>query len=615
MEIKSYPVEKRRILAELAKQKGSESLICFDEGIGTKRKRNLSKILPPLKKGGFRKLEMRLKEQARLFVQRLTREKEIEESASSDWNTFEKIWVSWVQSKPELNNILLEFDNGADFDENHRCIVLPNSELDRECFKILQDASHNHQINQETIRRFYQYGYFLEDKQIEDLIDSALTQEEIEHKQRLEKLPDKFAELSQTIEDLESRISAVESANELKQQLDKQITEASEAFEENFQKLNQQITAVSESLNTKISKINSSSIKMSELSKQINILKSQLSALKKSVNTIENKLQTTDAPRIAYQAVEIGKNAASLVKNKKKQKNEEDYLQEFRIPLWLLGITESIDSSEAKAIHVALKTFSVIEITDARIIDAWKAACGNNLHITILDVGMGWLDTQDWFPSYFSMKCFGEEMRLMDLDTSVAEMFNSGNQLWAIDIRNCDRSYPESYLPDFLRWIDKHRSYAKVFLTRCLGENCCNTSFEVYNEVGKLPKPTKMQSIEPVTLPVSEAIVDKSGWEHWCQPADEKLHQTEIQLLDKLQLEIENLPLSLLQDIKSYLLLSHQIFDPDKALDWALYLRLYQWIADRKEDDRNELENSLLNLINQSDLELPKTKAALQSNL
>ena len=175
----TIPGRKRRILAELAKQKGSEFLICFDEIIGTKRKQNLSKILPPLKKGGFRKLEMRLKEQARLFVQKLTRQKEIEDPSSSDWDTFKKIWVSWVQSKPELNNILLEFDNAADFDENHRCIVPPNSELDRECFKVLQDANHNHQINQETIRRFYQYGYFVEDKQIEDLIDNALTEKEL----------------------------------------------------------------------------------------------------------------------------------------------------------------------------------------------------------------------------------------------------------------------------------------------------------------------------------------------------------------------------------------------------------------------------------------------------
>ena len=611
MEVKSYPIEKRRVLAELIEHNNKEFLGFFDEITGRERRQILSKkILPPFNRGGFRNLEMRIKQQTRLLFQKLARKKEIESPSSRDWAVFKNVWILWFQSKPELNEVLLEFDNKADFDENPNCAKPPNSDLDLKCFEILLEASRKLQINQETIRRFYQFGYFVEDKRIEDLIDKALTQKEIDQKQWLAALPDKFEELSQTIADFESRVSAVESANELKQELDKQITELSESFGADLQKLNQQIKAVSESLNTKISKIESSSIKTSELSKQVNPLKSQLSELKKSVNIIKDRLQTTESPRIAYQAVEIGKNAASLVKNKKKQKNEKDYLQEFRIPFWLLGIIDSMDSSEAKAIHVALKAFSVIEIPDPRIIDAWKVACGNNLHITTLDVGMGWLDTQDWFPSYFSVKCFGEEMRLIDLDTSVGEMFNFGNQLWAIDIRNCDRSYPESYLPDFLRWIDKHRNYAKVFLTRCLGENCCNTSFEVYNEVGKLPKPTKMQSIEPVTLPVSEAIVDKSGWEHWCQPAEEKLYQTEIQFLDRLQSKIENLPLTLLQDIQSYLLLSHQIFDPDKALDWALYLRLYPWLA-----GRNNIEDSLFNLINQSDLDLPRTTDALQGNL
>ena len=612
MYIKPYPEEKREILAERSINNIDDFVTFFEEIKGTDAL-SLQKMLTPPK--GFPK-NKKLKSTTRhflfkQFISRLKSEREVSDPNSVVWNQFGQIFRWWVKSQPELFKIIEDFKNDADFDgKSNECIVDPNSELDVKCFKVLLEANRDHQINQEKIRRFYQYGYFLEDRQIEDLIDKTLTEKEIDEKQWLAALPDKFEELSQTIANFESRVSAVESANELKQELDKRITNLSESFTENFQTLDQQITAVSESLKTKISKIESSSIKTSDLSQKINPLKSQLSGLKKSVNTIENKLQTTDAPRIAYQAVEIGKNAASLVKKKKKQRNEKDYLQEFRIPLWLLGIIDSIDSSEAKAIHVALKAFSVIEITDTRIIDAWKAACGNNLHITTLDVGMGWLDTQDWFPSYFSVKCFGEEMRLMDLDTSVGEMFNSGNQLWAIDMRNCDRSYPESYLPDFLRWIDKHRNYTKVFLTRCLGENCCNTSFEVYNEVGKLPKPTKMQSIEPVTLPVSEAIVDNSGWERWCQPANEKLYQTEIQLLDELQAEIENIPLSLIQDIKSYLLLSHQIFDPDKALDWALYLRLYPWLA-----GRNEIEDKLFDFIKQSGLELRRTTDALQDNL
>ena len=611
MEVKSYPVEKRRVLAKLVEHNNKKFLSFFDEIVGTERKQVLSKrVLPPFNKGGFRNLERRIKQQSRLLVQKLKREKEIENLSSRDWVAFEKVWVLWIQSKPELNEVLLEFDNKADFDENQNCVKPPNSDLDLKCFEVLLEASRKLEINQETIRRFYQFGYFIEDKRIEDLIDKTLTQKEIDQKQWLAALPDKFEELSQTIVDFESRVSAIESANELKQELNAQLAELSESLAKSLQKLNRRISEVDKELNKGLTKTKSNSTQMGKLSKEVNSIKSRFSDLKKSVNSLENKRQTTESPRIAHQAVQIGKKASSLVKNRKRQKNEDDYLEEFGIPLWLLGITEPQDSSKTKAIHVALKAFSVIEITDPRIIDAWKTACGNNLHVTTLDVGMGWLDTQDWFPSYFSVKCFGEEMRLIDLDLSVGEMFNSGNQLWAIDIRNCDRSYPESYLPDFLRWIDKHRNYVKVFLTRCLGENCCNTSFEVYNKVGKLPKPTKMQSIEPVTLPVAEAIVDKSGWERWCQPADEKLYQTEIQLLDKLQPEIENIPLSLLQDIKSYLLLSHQIFDTDKALDWALYLRLYPWLA-----GRNEIEDKLFDFIKQSDLEFRRTTDALQGNL
>ena len=605
--MKSYPEEKRKILTERSVNDVDDFVVFFEEIKGTDAS-SLQKIVTPPK--GFPK-NKKLKTKTRHFLfKRFISKLKASDPNSVVWDQFEQIFRWWVKSQPELFKVIEDFKNDADFNEESKeCIVDPNSELDVKCFKTLLAANRDHQINQETIRRFYQYGYFVKDEKIEDLINSSLTQEEIEHNQRLLELPDEFVELSKTVEDLNSRVSTVESANELKQELDKQITGLSESVEENLQKLNQQIAEVSKSINRKTSKIESSSIKTSDLSKQINPLKSQLSGLKKSVNTLEDKLQTTDSPRIACQAVEIGKKATSLVKDQKKRKNEKSYLEEFGIPLWRLDITDSMDSSEAKAIHVALKAFSVIEITDTRIIDAWKAACGNNLHITTLDVGMGWLDTQDWFPSYFSVKCFGEKMRLIDLDASVEEMFNTGNLLWAIDIRNCDRSYPESYLPDFLRWIDKHRNYAKVFLTRCLGENRCKTSFEIYNEVAQLPKPAKPESIKTKSVPIAESII-KSVWEKWCQPADDKLYKTEIQFLDKLQSEIENIPLSLLQDIQSYLLLSHQIFDSDKALDWALYLRLYPWLF-----GRTEIEDRLFNFIDQSDLELPRTTAALQGSL
>lgn len=614
MEAKSYPTEKRNILAEIAKHDIEEFFNFFGEITGKERRQTLSnKILPPFKKGGFHKLEMLIKQQARLLIHKLTLKKEIEDPSSRNWAAFEKVWILWIQSKPELNRILLDFDNKADFDENHNCINPPNSDLDLKCFEILLEANCKHpinkEINQETIRRFYQFGYFLEDEQIKDLIENALTEKEIDHEKQIKGLPDKFAKLSQTVEDLDSRVSAAEAANELKQELERQIIEASETFDENLQGLNEQIKAVSEALNTKISKVESSSIKISEFSKQVNSIKSQLSQLKNSVNTLEDKHQTTESPRIAYQAVEIGEKAAALVKNRKKTKNEKDYLKAFGIPLWLLGLTNPEDSIKTEAIHIALKAFSVIEIPDTRIIDAWKAACGNNLHITTLDVGMGWLDAQDWFPKHFSEICFGEQLRQMDLDASVEEMINKGNFLWAIHLNNYDRSFPECYLPRFLKWLGERKVFAKVFLTRCHSENRCKTSFEVYNEVGQLPKPTKTMSIKPTTLPDTDAIVDKSVWGKWCRPPEDTLYKTEIQFLDNLQSEIENIPLSLYRDIKSYLLLSHQIFDPNKALDWALYLRLCPWI-----DNRTKLEDGLFSLINQSDMDLPKTMTVLQGN-
>lgn len=608
--MKQYPEEKRKELVEHS-IKDIDDFVKYLEEIKGEDKAFLQRMLTPSR--GFPK-NQNLKTKTRhylfkQFISKLAGEKEVSNPDSVVWKQFRQIFIWWYKSQSELFIILEEFKNDADFEENDKSVE-PNSNLDLKCFESLLKANRKHQINQEIIQRFYQFGYFLKDEKIEDLIDNALTQKEIDQEQKIAELPDKFAELIQNIHDLNSRVSVVESANELKQELEKQIMKTSETFDENLKELTEQIAAISESLDTRISKIESSSIKTSEFSKQVTPLKSQLSQLNKSIKTLEDKRQTTESPRIAYQAIEIGEKTASLVKNRKKQKNEKEYLNAFGIPFWLLGIIDSMDSSEAKAIHVALKAFSVIEIPDTRIIDAWNAACGNNLHITTLDVGMGWLDSQDWFPKLFSEICFGEELRQMDLDVSVEEMINKGNFLWAIHLNNYDRSFPECYLPRFLKWLRNRKVFAKVFLTRCCSENRCKTSFEVYNDVGLLPEPARTMTDKQTTLPDTDAIVDKSVWGKWCQPADDILYKTEIQFLDELQSEIENIPLQLLQDIRSYLLLSHQIFEPDKALDWALYLRLFPWLS-----DRTEIGDTLYNLIKQSDFDLTRTTDALQDNL
>ena len=257
MRMKQYPEEKRKNLSK----RDVDDFVQFFGEIKSESKRLLQQMLTPRK--GFSK-KKKLKQETlnfiyNQFISRLKRENEISNPNSDVWNKYGKIFVWWVNSKPELSKILTDFKNEEDFNDDNKCVVDPNSPLDVKCFHTLLDASLDHKIDQETILHFYEYGYFNEDKQIEDLIDKALPRKEIQRRQRIAELPDEFDELSQTIKDLNSRVSAVESANELKQELNKQIAELSESFEGNLQKLDHRISEVNKSLDNKLPKIESNS--------------------------------------------------------------------------------------------------------------------------------------------------------------------------------------------------------------------------------------------------------------------------------------------------------------------------------------------------------------------
>ena len=151
---------------------------------------------------------------------------------------------TWVKSHQELDNTLTAFDNRADFDENHKCMEPPNSELDIECFKFLLEASRNSTIHQEIVNRFYEYGYFNEDERIQNLINQVPSYEEIERRKQLAVLPNKVGELSRTIdklsrniEDLNTQVSTMESADESEQELTKQIAKEHQDFDTELQKL------------------------------------------------------------------------------------------------------------------------------------------------------------------------------------------------------------------------------------------------------------------------------------------------------------------------------------------------------------------------------------------
>ena len=344
----------------------------------------------------------------------------------------------------------------------------------------------------------------------------------------------------------------------------------------------------------------------------------RLDGINKAIVEIKRKQEeqhrTTNAPRIAHQSLQIGESyAIKLGEDRQHYSDENAYLSDFVFSLRRFGITASDDDETGAAIHLAIKAFSALEVVDTRIIDVWQMMCDNHLHVTKIDVEMGWLGLQDWFPKLFSQECFGEQLRQMDLDISVRKMLERGDMLWAIHLNNCDRSFPESYLPKFLDWTDDFSAGGvRVFLTRSSGINCCEMNQDVYNRVACLSKPQGLEPIEARNLISSGLVVTQSEWESWCQPAADAnpQHESQLTFLNQLRAKIGNMdsqiPTVILREVQHYLRLSHGILAASKALDWALTFRLLPWI-----ENRRELIEVVRILIDRENRELPHFREGL----
>lgn len=635
MEAKTYPEEKRK---DIIKRSKEDFIVFLEEVTEPARRQFIQQELLPSKVRGFRPGHAQLTLTVPRLINNLKREQELTNSNSVIWNKFKTAWTAWVESRRELNKLLLEFDNASDFDDNHKCIAPPNSELDIQCFKALLEASHNNQIDRETIQRFYEYGYFLPSDEIETLIEKALPQAEIKRQRQLAALPDQVNQLSEAINLLNSRLSEIEPAYETVQRLDRQIAEVIKSFESqlsetksNFNKrigqlINSRLSKVEESVKSLETQLvaaeflNNMGQEVARLDQDIQestqSFKVRLDKLDKAITEIRTKQekqhQTTDAPRIAHQAIQIGERyAVKFAEETEHYSDENDYLSGFKDDLQRFGVTDSDET--AAAIHVALKVFPALEVADTRTIDVWRLGCDNHLHITKIDVEMGWLGLQDWFPDLFSQECFGEQLRQIDLNISIRKMLEMGDMPWVIHLSNCDRSFPESYLPRFLDWIDDFSDGAiRVFLTRCSGLNRCETNQDVYAWVARLPEPQNREPIVAPKLRPSGVIVTRSEWESWCRPsADANLqYDSQLTFLDQLCTKIEytglQVPTMLLREIQHYLRLSHGILAASKSLDWALTLRLLPWIGNRR-----ELIDTVQNLINQKNHELPHFRDGL----
>ena len=673
MQAKPYPQAKRKILIE---QSEVDFIAFLREVTDPTGRQFIRQKLLQNQVRGFRPGRAPLERTVPILITKLKSEQELTNCDSRIWNSLTNVWTYWVKSHPELDNILTTFDNGADFDEDHKCTTPPNSELDIECFKFLLEASHNALVPREMVNRFYKYGYFNEDERIRNLINQIPLCKEIKRRQQLAVLPEKvdglfqaINKLSQNIENLNSRISAVESADELEQKLTEQIAKERQHFDTELQKLEQIIIDKHNQFDNQISNMESNSNQLVGLVRRIGSLEVRLSNLSESVNSFEDKLpeiesvdrkeidqlvnqgvqdrikqlnshvpqeiksmevkldaaevaiseiksKMIDGPKVSVRALEIGEQLKTELERKtERYSDENDYLDNFCHYLRRSGITDSGDEEMARAIHIALKAFPAIEIIDdARIMQVWQLICDNHFRFTTINVEIGWLGLQDWFPDLFARQCLGERLEPVDLKASIGKMLELGNMLWTVYFRYCDKSFPDTYLSGFLDWVnDFCKGCIRVFLIRCSGTNRCQLSEDFYERVARLPKPKNRAPINSLNLRPSKIPLTLSEWESWCQPNPETNSQYEEHhaFLEDLRITVDNrdlrIPIELLREIQHYLLLSHNIMAKTRALDWALTLRLLPWIGNRR-----KLIDVVLNFINNENQELPHFQEGLQ---
>ncbi len=653
MHEKPYPETKRRILIE---RNVEEFVVFLNEVTDSQGRTILRHQILQRNINGFQPGHAPLNITVPILISKLKREQELTNPDSLNWRKFKDAWKFWVISHTQLNNILHEFDNESDFDENEQCIVPPNSELDRQCFELLLEASLNDQIDQETIRRFYEYGYFNQCDQIEEVINQARTSEEIERRGRIKQLPDQVDRIQQEIEDLCTQISNLEPISELDQVLDQRITEIQQSIENRLAQLNipQKVSRLAqsiESLKSRISEVTDSLITLrgefenfkpqtdsdinafvdhtekiiSQLEQQIQNNNQSVVDRFDSMDTViaeiqskVGKLTEKNVQRIANKAVEIGKYYESkLTADRERYSDENEYMENLSIFQRRFGLTnlEERDVSKeiAAAVHIAMKAFPAIEIADERLINIWKLICGDHLHVTKINVELGWLGKQDWFPDLFSEECFDECLQKIDLDISIQEMLKLGDVSWVIHLNNCDKSYPDSYLPSFLDWIKKICGDSiRVFLTRCTGSNRCITNEDFYERIARLPKPNEQEPINVRYLD-DQYLVKRNKWVSWCCPAsDVNLpNEDQLEIIDQLRSIFEendiSIPITLLREIHHYLQLSHKILAPTRSLDWALTLRLLPWIGNRR-----KLINRVLDMPGFNDSDFPHFSKGLK---
>lgn len=204
MRSKPYAPGKRALLAERPGE-----VLAFIQELPQNQIRTIALKLPPVAHGFRRGQPAELQQRIKQFISGIRR------WTDKQWDLFQEIWLLWIRCHPELDTVLANYDNKADFEGE--APTPANSPRDIGCFERLAQASQEWTLSREMIERFYTFGYFPPDERIEQTIRLARSEAELRLPRDLAALKRQVQEL---IEDAQSTAAQVETWKKDRAKLD-----------------------------------------------------------------------------------------------------------------------------------------------------------------------------------------------------------------------------------------------------------------------------------------------------------------------------------------------------------------------------------------------------------
>ncbi|MEN8218825.1 MAG: hypothetical protein ABFS56_21115 [Pseudomonadota bacterium] len=264
MNYKPYPKEKLTLILN----KSDEELRTFFNQIQN-HKHILNKVLPNVQ--GFRVENI---EGVPIRFRNLLREaKDTSSKNMKGQKRLQFIWDSWINSHSTLQEVLENYDNNADFPDGN--VIPPNTSLDIGCFTHLAEAN----LPKALIQRFYEFGYFQQDSNIEFIIKTIKEPSEQPNEIRETELT--LDKLPQVLNDLQVRVTQIEKNSTLRDEraLALEVRLNAKTNTSDFERLHHQV----ENLSQKV-KDSNQKLGMMPSTQDLGDLKQQLEGLENSLS-------------------------------------------------------------------------------------------------------------------------------------------------------------------------------------------------------------------------------------------------------------------------------------------------------------------------------------------